>query len=231
MEARATNNEPQRLAALKEYGILDTAEEQSFDDIVVLATSICKVPIAMVSLVDESRQWFKARVGVTRRQTPRDVAFCAHAILQPEPLIVPNALLDPRFADSTLVTRDPHIRFYAGFPLIDHEGFALGTLCVLDQKPRRLSAPQQAAMSALSRQVMALLELRRVSAHLAEALGKVRTLYGLLPICAWCKRIRDDEGYWNQVEAYLRSHSDVDITHGICPECFQKERSARETEP
>lgn len=231
MKAPTPDNEPQRLAALKEYRILDTAEEQSFDDIVVLATSICKVPIAMVSLVDESRQWFKARVGVTQRQTSRDVAFCAHAILQHEPLIVPNALKDPRFADSTLVTRRPHIRFYAGFPLIDHKGFALGTLCALDRKPRRLSAPQQAAMSALSRQVMALLELRRVSAHLAEALGKFRTLHGLLPICAWCKRIRDDEGYWNQVEAYLQSHSDVDFTHGICPECFEKERPASETEP
>jgi GAF domain-containing protein len=230
MEAPTPDNEPQRLTALKEYRILDTAEEQSFDDIVLLATFICKVPIAMVSLVDETRQWFKARVGVTQQQTPRDVAFCAHAILQHEPLIVSNALKDPRFADSTLVTREPHIRFYAGFPLIDHEGFAIGTLCAFDRKPRRLSAPQRAAMTALSRQVMALLELRRVSAHLAEALGKVRMLYGLLPICAWCKRIRDDEGYWSQVEAYLQSHSDVDFTHGICPECFEKERPARETE-
>ncbi len=231
MKAPTPANEPQRLAALKKYRILDTASEQSFDDIVVLVSSICGVPIAMVSLVDEFRQWFKARVGVTQRQTPRDVAFCAHAILQHDPLIVPNALKDPRFADSTLVTREPHIRFYAGFPLIDHEGFALGTLCALDRKPRRLSAPQQAAMSALSRQVMALLELRRVSAHLAETLGKIRTLHGLLPICAWCKRIRDDEGYWNQVEAYLQSHSDVDFTHGICPECFEKERPPRKTEP
>jgi GAF domain-containing protein len=224
MGAPVPDNEPQRQAALKEYGVLDTAEEEAFNDIVVLATSICKAPIAMVSLVDQSRQWFKAKIGVTRRQTPRNVAFCAHAILDREPLIVTDALKDPRFADSTLVTRSPHVRFYAGFPLVDRKGFALGTLCALDRKARGLSASQMAAMRALSRQVMALLELRRASAHLAEALGKVRVLHGLLPICAWCKRIRDDQGYWNQVDAYLRSHSDLDFTHGICPECFEKAR-------
>ena len=222
MKAPTPNNEAERLAALKEYHILDTGTEQSYDDITALAAYICKVPIAMISLVDEVRQWFKSRVGMDQHQTSRDVAFCAHAILQNEPFTVRDATKDRRFAGSALVTGEPHIRFYAGIPLINPEGLALGTLCVVDHQPRRLSAAQQKALQALSRQVMALLELRRVSTHLADALDHVKTLQGLLPICAWCKRIRDDEGYWNQIEAYFHKATGADFTHGICPECLEK---------
>jgi GAF domain-containing protein len=224
MRAPIPDNEAQRLAALQEYRILDTAAEQAYDDIVALAAYLCDVPIALISLVDESRQWFKSRLGLNEKETPRDVAFCAHAILQTEPLIVRDALKDTRFSDNALVTGSPHIRLYAGFPLVNPDGFALGTLCVIDRKPRRLSAEQKTAMQALARQVMALLELRRVSAQMAEALEKVKTLHGLLPICAWCKRIRDDKGYWSQVEAYIHAHTGADFTHGICPDCFEKQR-------
>jgi GAF domain-containing protein len=230
MKAPIPDNEAQRLAALKEYHILDTAAEEAYDDITALAAYLCNVPIAMISLVDESRQWFKSKLGLNQQETPRDVAFCAHAILQTEPLIVRDALKDARFADSALVTREPHIRFYAGFPLASSEGFALGTLCAIDRRPRQLSARKKTAMQALSRQVMALLELRRVSAQMAEALEKVKTLHGLLPICAWCKRIRDDQGYWSQVEAYLREHTGADFTHGICPDCLEKQRPKKTTE-
>jgi GAF domain-containing protein len=222
MKAILPSNEVERLAALKEYHILDTETEQSYDDITALAAHICKVPIAMISLVDEFRQWFKSRLGVEQQQTPRAVAFCAHAILQNGPFIVRDATKDRRFAGSRLVTGKPHIRFYAGIPLINPEGLALGTLCVVDHQPRRLSGTQQKALHALSRQVMALLELRQVSTHLADALDHVKTLQGLLPICAWCKRIRDDEGYWSQVEAYFHKVTGADFTHGICPECLQK---------
>jgi GAF domain-containing protein len=222
MKAMLQGNEVERLAALKEYHILDSGTEQSYDDITALAAHICKVPIAMISLVDEVRQWFKSRLGVEQQQTPREVAFCAHAILQNGPFVVRDATKDRRFADSRLVTGKPHIRFYAGIPLINPEGLALGTLCVVDHQPRRLSATQQKALQALSRQVMVLLELRRVSTHLAYALNHVKALQGLLPICAWCKRIRDDEGYWSQVEAYLHKATGADFTHGICPECLQK---------
>src|ERR1035437_1759965 len=224
MKAPIPGNETQRLAALREYQILDTTTEQTYDDITALAAYLCKVPIAMISLVDESRQWFKSKLGLNERETPRDVAFCAHAILQSEPLIVRDALKDSRFADSALVTRAPYIRFYAGYPLSSPEGFALGTLCAIDRKPRQLSAVQKQAMQSLSRQVMALLELRRVSTRLAEVLENVKTLHGLLPICAWCKRIRDDQGYWSQVEAYVHAHMGADFTHGICPDCFEKMR-------
>jgi len=229
MKAPIPDNEAERLAALREYHILDTAAEQTYDDITALAAYLCEVPIAMISLVDESRQWFKSRLGLNERETPRDVAFCAHAILQSEPLIVRDALKDSRFSDSALVTRSPHIRFYAGFPLTSPEGFALGTLCAIDRRPRQLSAEQKTAMQALARQVMALLELRRVSARMAEVLDKVKTLHGLLPICAWCKRIRDDHGYWSQVEAYVHEHTGADFTHGICPECLEKQRPKKGT--
>jgi GAF domain-containing protein len=224
MKAPIPDNETQRLAALREYQILDTTTEQTYDDITALAAYLCNVPIAVISLVDESRQWFKSKLGLNEQETPRDVAFCAHAILQSEPLIVRDALKDSRFADSALVTRAPYIRFYAGFPLASPEGFALGTLCAIDRKPRQLSAEQKQAMQSLSRQVMALLELRRVSTRLAEALENVKTLHGLLPICAWCKRIRDDQGYWSQVEAYVHAHTGADFTHSICPDCFEKLR-------
>jgi GAF domain-containing protein len=224
MNARIPNNEAERLAALKEYRVLDSGTEQPYNDITTLAAHICQVPIATISLVDEARQWFKARVGVTRLQTPREIAFCAHTILQREPLVVRDAKKDRRFANNELVTGEPHIRFYAGFPLINRQGLAVGTLCVMDRKPRALSAKQQKAMQALVRQVMALLELRRVSVHLADALNHIKTLQGLLPICAWCKRVRDDEGYWDQVEAYFHKYTGIDFTHGICPECLEKMR-------
>ena len=222
MKAPLPTNEAERLAALKEYHILDTGTEQAYDDITILAAHICEVPIAMISLVDEARQWFKSKVGLEQQQTSRNVAFCAHAILQNEPFIVRDATKDRRFADNALVTGEPHVRFYAGIPLINPEGLALGTLCVVDHQPRLLSAAQQEALRALSRQVMALPELRRVSAHLADALEHVKTLEGLLPICAWCKRIRDDKGYWDQVEAYIHKSTGADFTHGICPQCLEK---------
>jgi hypothetical protein len=141
---------------------------------------------------------------------------------------VRDALKDTRFADSALVTRAPNIRFYAGFPLASPEGYTLGTLCAIDRKPRRISAEQKTAMQALARQVMALLELRRVSTRMADALEKVKMLHGLLPICAWCKRIRDDHGYWSQVETYIHEHTGADFTHGICPECLEKQRPKKE---
>jgi GAF domain-containing protein len=220
-------NEAQRLAALRSYQVLDTAGEQAYDDITVLAAYICEVPVAMISLVDESRQWFKSKLGLNQHETPRDVAFCAHAILRQEPLIVNDAFEDKRFVNNVLVTHAPHIRFYAGFPLIDRDGFALGTLCAIDRKPRELTPGQHRAMLALARQVMALLELQRASAQLAEGLERVKTLHGLLPICAWCKRIRDDSGYWSKVEAYISAHSEAAFTHGICPECLEKQRPKR----
>ncbi len=225
MKSLIPPNEAERLAALEEYQILDTGIEQSYDDITALAAHICQVPIAMVSLLDSHRQWFKSKVGMRQEETPRDIAFCAHAILEHEPMIVRDATKDRRFAGNPLVEGEPHIRFYAGFPLVNPEGLALGTLCAVDRKPHRLSSEQQEAMLVLARQVMVLMEFRRVSKHLAASLEHVKLLQGLLPICAWCKRIRDDEGYWARVDSYFHERAGVDFTHSICPDCLERLRS------
>jgi PAS domain S-box-containing protein len=161
MPAALPANEEARLEALRELEILDTASEPEFDDLALIASQICGTPISMVTLVDRDRQWFKSHVGTDLQQTPRDVAFCAHAILQRDLFVVPDATEDPRFAQNPLVTTDPKIRFYAGAPLRLSDGHAVGTLCVVDRRPRKLTNEQENALRALSRQVEAQLELRR----------------------------------------------------------------------
>ncbi|MDH3443273.1 MAG: sensor domain-containing diguanylate cyclase [Deltaproteobacteria bacterium] len=165
MKAITPPNESTRLQALRDYGILDTLPETSNDDITRLASEICGTPVAMVSLVDSDRQWFKSKLGLDVSETPREVAFCAHTILELDLLIVPDAEEDQRFANNPLVTGAPYIRFYAGAPLVTFKGEALGPLCVIDRVQRTLSEGQQQSLRALSRQVMAQLELRR---HIAS---------------------------------------------------------------
>ena len=163
-------NEEARIIALDKYGILDTDPEQSFDDFTLLASFVCRTPIALISLVDEDRQWFKSRVGIDASETSRDIAFCSTAILQSDVFVVPDALADERFRHNPLVVSDPHIRFYAGAPLINEDGYALGTLCVVDRAPRELAPEQKEALKALSRLVLAQLEFRRNLILLKEAL-------------------------------------------------------------
>lgn len=164
------HNEAARLAALRAQQVLDSLPEQMFDDIVRVASNVCGTPIALISLVDEDRQWFKAKVGLQASETPRDQAFCAHAILEPDqPLVVPDATQDPRFAQNPLVTGSPDIRMYAGAPIVSHSGHALGTVCVIDQTPRELTPDQIDSLQALSRQVSHLLELRRVTRNSVDS--------------------------------------------------------------
>ncbi len=223
MTAPLPANENERLEALRKYHILDTAPERSFDDITKLAAFICQTPIATVTLVDENRQWFKSQVGLTASETPRDQAFCAYTILQSDMLIVEDATRDERFRDNPLVVNNPGIRFYAGAPLQTSDGFGLGSVCVIDHKPRRLSLEQAEALTRLSRMVMLQFEYRESCARLAEALKNVKTLSGLLPICSYCKQVRNDSGYWQQVEAYIQSRSEARFTHGICAKCHDEQ--------
>jgi diguanylate cyclase (GGDEF)-like protein len=160
--AQFPSNEAERLAALRSYEVLDTTCEAAFDNIAEMAAQLTGCPMSMVSLIDGERQWFKAKIGIDNTQTPREHAFCAHAIANPsEPLIVKNALHDHRFADNPLVLGAPAIRFYAGMPLVNPQGAALGTLCVIDREPRELSPTQSQTLRRLADAVMTTLELRR----------------------------------------------------------------------
>lgn len=201
-------NEAARLATLKLYRILDTPPEQNFDDLTLLASHICNTPMALITLVDEDRQWFKSRVGIEVTETSRAVSFCAHAIKQNDIMIVPDTWQDERLRDNPQVTGAPHIRFYAGAPLITRDGFALGTLCVIDRVVRTLTRDQIEALGALRHQAEAQLELRRNLDELRVALVErdraqaeqealieqlraahedVRRLSALLPYCSTCQ--------------------------------------------
>ena len=169
--AFVSTNEAARVAALDRYAILDTEPEQSFDDLVILAAHVCKTPMASLTLVDDHRQWFKSIVGVQVRETPREISFCAHAIEQSDLFIIPDTLQDPRFKDNPLVTGEPHARFYAGAPLVNDDGFALGTLCVVDRQPRQLEDEQKMALTSLSHLAMRQIELRMNLQMLKDALN------------------------------------------------------------
>ncbi len=167
--AQEPSNELERVAALCQCNILDTESEQGFDDITQLAAYICQTPIALVSLIDKNRQWFKSKMGLTATETPRRIAFCAHAILQDGIFIVHDTLEDERFADNPLVTHAPNIRFYAGIPIKTVEGYPLGTLCVIDYKPRELDKAQINSLKSLGNQVSYLIETRRNLAEISRS--------------------------------------------------------------
>jgi len=222
MRANLPPREAARLEALRQYRILDTAPEQAYDDITSLAAFICGTPIALISLVDVDRQWFKSRVGLDAIETSRDASFCAHAILDEHILVVKDTDKDERFRDNPLVTGAPHIRFYAGAPLRTPDHAQIGSLCVIDHEPGDLTEAQSRTLEALARQVVLQLELRRISAELAGALEKIDLMEQLIPICSYCKGIRNDHGYWQSVEKFIQSYADVEFSHGVCEKCMQE---------
>lgn len=172
MKAALPFNENERLRALREYSILDSLPESDYDNITRMASQICGTPVALISFIDDTRQWFKSSLGINVKETPKDHAFCSHAILNPnEILIVPDSRKDERFSQNPLVTGDPHVVFYAGVPLVNRDGFALGSLCVVDTETRVLNESQVSALKVLGKHVITMVELRKANKTLQTMQG------------------------------------------------------------
>ena len=170
-------NETERLSLLKSYNILDTSPESDYDDITKLASEICGMPISLITLIDEKRQWFKSKVGMDPGSTPREYAFCAHSLNNPTvPLVINDATKDDRFYDNPLVTGDPNVVFYAGVPLVAKDGLALGSLCVIDNAPNEISESKLEALRVLSNQVVKLIELRKTNAQLKKSESDLKVI-------------------------------------------------------
>jgi GAF domain-containing protein len=197
MKADLPDNEKERLERLTALKVLDTPDEEALDNLVKLAANLFKTPIALISLVDKERQWFKARIGLEAQETHRDFAFCAHAIHQNQVFVVEDAQNDQRFADNPLVTADPNIRFYAGAPLIDSAGFKLGTLCVIDTVPRSLDAQESLILEGLAREVVLHFKLRTELKRAEENASLFRTISATAPVMIWTSGQNGLMNYFN----------------------------------
>ena len=196
--------EAERLRALERYAILDTMPEPAYEDIVMLATQIFQVPCAMISFTDHDRQWFKASVGVSMSQIPREHAFCAQVMAEPpDILLVPDASQDEQFANNLFVRNEPHIRFYASAPLLTADGQVLGALCVFDSELHQIGEGQLQALRALARQVMSQLELRLKVRQLEETWQQFRAFNDHTPMLAY---IKNEYGYYEYVNAPFLQH-------------------------
>ncbi len=210
MSAPVPANEAERLRTLRLYNILDTGSDKAFDDLARLAASICGTPLAAITLIDEKRQWIKSHHGFAMRETPRELAFCAHTIAGNDVMVVEDATKDERFSGNPMVSDAPDIRFYAGAPLVVGDGHALGALCVIDKKARHLDTQQLDALRVLRQAVVTQLELRR-------ALEDFRAIERMLPMCAWCRSVREDNGSWRPLHAHVMDTQTV--SHAMCPTC------------
>lgn len=219
--AEKPSNENERLANLRSYQILDTPPSPRFDQLVELAAEICQMPMSLVTLIDAERQWFKARVGIDVDETPRELAFCAHAILDPEPLIIPDATQDARFEDNAFVLNDPQVRFYAGIPLQSPQGYALGTLCVVDMKPRELTPFQLSVLKRLAAQAMDMLELHRLMFVNHEQRARYELALESAEVGLWELPEREGETGWCTPQLYrLLGYSDGEVDFG--PEALRQ---------
>ena len=213
-----------RLTTLHRYQILDSVSERTYDDIVKLAAHIFEAPIAAILHIENEQHALKTSVGVRGAELflLNTNTFCQETMAEPDVTVVEDTVCDERFAHNPLVTSGPQIRFYAGAPLAMPDGLGLGSLCVMDTKPRRVTRREKEMLQSLARMVMTTMDLQRVSDALASEVLKVKNLAGLLPICAGCKNIRNDGGYWQRVESYVQENSEAEFTHGMCPGCAGK---------
>ena len=202
--APCPQNEMERLRALHSYRILDTPQESAFDDLTRAVAAQLRMPVSLISLVDANRQWFKSHFGIETRSTPRDIAFCSHTILERDPLIVPNAQRDVRFADNPLVTNAPHVRFYAGVPLLTPDDYAIGTVCVIDRVPRLFSATQVDTLQTFAGQVMQQLERHRAEQEQARQQAVLPAPGRAATGTRFCRRVL---GWCRHVLRWLR-HAD-----------------------
>jgi GAF domain-containing protein len=224
VNATLNQNNLRRLTALRRYEILDSVSERTYDDIVRLAAHIMDAPIAAILHLDNGTQRLKSAIGVRGGElfSLHSQSFCQETMHEQDVVVVEDVAVDERFWQNPLVTSGPQIRFYAGAPLARPDGNGLGSLCVMDTKPRRVLRRDKEMLQSLARMVMTTMELHRVSDALAAEVKKVKNLAGLLPICAGCKNIRNDGGYWQRVECYVQENSAAEFTHGMCPGCAQK---------
>jgi GAF domain-containing protein len=213
------HNEEDRLQELRLHRLLDTEAEAGFDSITALARRLLEVPIAAISLVDANRQWFKSRSGLDVESTPRDVAFCAHAILGSDLLVIPDAHEDSRFCNNPLVLGEPFVRFYAGAPIRMQGGLNLGTICIIDRRPRQLDAAQLDSLRLLQTLTQNLIDMRRARMDL-------EALRSMLPICSWCRSVQGESGEWIPLQDYISQS--VSVTHSMCPPCHDREMRSQQ---
>jgi GAF domain-containing protein len=220
--ARQATTEQSRLDALHGYGILDSEPERRFDDIAKLAATALDMPIAMVSLVDDKRQWSMAAIGIPRGEVPRAHSFCTHAITQDWTLVIDDASVDARVNATSYVSGPTQARFYAGAPLITPEGHRVGTVCVIDRTPRSLARRELEMLAGIARQTIELLEHRLTAARLGAAQARLQTMATLIPICSHCRKVRDEANQWLTLERLVQAKTGSRFTHGICPDCVRE---------
>jgi len=215
LRPKTPDNEGERIAALRHYQVLDSLPEQEFDNIVLMAAEICEMPIALISLVDQDRQWFKAQLGLTTKETCRDISFCGHTIHEKQPLIVSDATQDERFLDNPLVIGKPKIRFYAGIPIFSAGGLPIGTLCVIDVKPGNLTPRKKKQLELLSNHITHLLEARLNKLLLESQIAKNEIIINDLKIAEF-----ELFKFSSRLELAFKSGG-----IGICKACFEQASS------
>jgi len=216
-------NESRRLEALRRFKIMDSEPEEFFDDLVEVAATVTGVQFAVMSLVDEERQWFKARYGLDITETPREHSICTHTVCGTQTLVVKDTAADARFRSNPYALGEGGIRFYAGAPIYDSDRNSIGTICVLGTEPRSIERSQIAALEALARSAMSQIELRHIADELAETSANLKVPRIHLPMCCHCKSIRDEGEEWRNVEDYFKVNSRARLTHGICPACLDEQ--------